>query len=220
MPKKEKYTQVPAVIDIETTGLYPEKNSVVEIAVVIYDAKTLQPTSQRFHRYVKPDPLKEIDPVALEHNKIDLTSIPESNTQERIKDQLLHWISEQGASKIKLKPLGHNYIIFDILFLKEWLGSENYENNFHYRATDTCLMARILKDAKILPTKSCSLKDICEYYNIPEPPHSALEDALATLNSYSHLLNELHPAAGFWRGLEYYLPEWVANILCTKFRGS
>jgi DNA polymerase III epsilon subunit-like protein len=223
MPKKEKYTTLPAVIDVETTGLFPAKNDIIEIAVVIYDPETLRPTTQRFHKYVKPDPSKEIDQEALNINHIDLDSIPEENTQEKIAKKLIHWISEQGTGKIKLKPLGHNYIVFDILFLKEWLGANIYDENFHYRTTDTCQIARVLKDANILPIGSCSLKSISEYYGIPKPPHNALEDALTTLDIYAYLLNELHPTAEFRRGLKYYLnilPNWIINTWNSKFTGA
>lgn len=214
---------IPAAIDVETTGLYPSKHDIIEIAVVAYDPKTLQPTSQRFHRYIYPERIDNIDPYALSLNKIDISEIPKYCTQEEIKKELLRWISEQGTGKVKLKPIGHNYITFDILFLKEWLGEETYDNYFHYRATDTCQIARLLKEAYILPVQSCSLKALCEYYDIPEPPHGALEDTLITLDIYACLLDELHPAAGFWRGVKYYLnlfPNWIASTWKSMFKGG
>lgn len=223
MSEKERYTLLPAVIDLETTGIYPNRNNIIEIAVVIYDPDTLQPTSQKFHKYIKPDLSREINPVALEKNKIDIESIPKENTQEKIANKLIHWISEQGTGKVKLKPLGHNYIVFDMPFLKEWLGAEVYENNFHYRAADTCLIARVLKDAYILPVKSCSLNSLCEHYNITNPPHTAMMDALLTLDIYACLLDELHPSTSFWRGLKYYLnlfPNWLLNMWKAKFTGG
>lgn len=211
----EKINFLDAVVDIETTGLYPSKQEIIEIAVIVYNNKNLLPTGQKFHKFIRPDRPDEIMPKALEVNKIVIEDIPETNTQENIRKEFLSWLSEQDIGKIKIKPMGHNYSSFDGPFIKDWISPEIYNKYFDYHIKDTFVIAQYLKDAYVINPATCSLKNITKYYNLGEPPHSAIGDANLTLEVYAYLLDEMHPSSCFRRGIKYYInlfPNWLGSI--------
>lgn len=157
-------------IDLETTGLNPKKDKIIEIgAVKVVKGKVVD----TFETFVNPHrPLEEriqqltgIDSKDLEGAK-DITEILPS---------VLEFVGEEVL-------LGHS-ILFDYSFLKK--AAVDQKVKFERLGVDTLKIAR-----KFLPDlESRSLDYLCKYYDIPHKAHRALEDAKATVALY-HKLKE------------------------------
>jgi len=194
---------IPAVIDLETTGLSFIDNEILEIAIIPLDEKTLLPLQNKFTSYIIPDHPENINKKALEINKIVIDDIPKELTKSAVKEDLKKWIcSLDPDKKVKLKLIGHNIISFDINFLKVWFNDRDkdnaceYDKYFFYVADDTMQWARLLKASKLINIKSCSLTNLIQYYNIPKdlPEHRAENDCLYTLEVYKKLVKSLKPS--------------------------
>ncbi|MBQ8548637.1 MAG: 3'-5' exoribonuclease [Lachnospiraceae bacterium] len=148
-------------IDIETTGLGPEKAKIIEIGAVKYEDGVQK---EVFSTLVNPQT------AGIPERITELTGI----TDEMVKDapceaeamrSLLRFL--EGETVL----LGHN-ILFDFSFLKVAAGRMN--ESFEYRGLDTLLIARLAHPE--LPSKT--LAAMCEVYGITnEHAHRAFEDA-------------------------------------------
>jgi len=104
-------------VDLETTGLDYEKDSILEVAVVITDyGFTLLDT---YHRTVCPPQGYTISTWAKQtHTKNYLMqSLDESPTIEQVDDELSHWCIETIMEKNKY-PMAGNSIYFDKRFVE------------------------------------------------------------------------------------------------------
>ncbi len=148
-------------IDIETTGLGPEKSKIIEIGAAKYEDRVQK---EVFSTLVNPQ----------------IAGIPERITElTGITDDMVKGApSEAEAMRSLLRflegeevLLGHN-IPFDFSFLKLAAGRLGAE--FSYRGLDTLVIARLCHPE--LPGKT--LAAMCEAYGITnEHAHRAYEDA-------------------------------------------
>lgn len=162
-------------IDLETTGLNPKTDKIIEIgAVKVEDGKI----TERFSTYVNPGR-------KLEQRIIELTGIRDEDlsnapVMEEILPGLLPFLGD-------LPFLGHS-ILFDFSFLKK--AVVNQKMTFEKTGVDTLKIAR-----KYLQSlESRSLDSLCEYYSIPHQAHRALADAEATASLYCRLINDFYSA--------------------------
>lgn len=189
----KKTVYIPVSIDIETTGLDTNKNEIIQISNVTYDKQSKKPLENKFTSYLLPDNKDEIDPNAIERNKINIDEIPSDRSQERVRSEYLQWIkslSDKRDTQVKLDILGHNYSGFDVGFMKAWIGPKLYNDTHHYRITDTVYIARYLKEIGAINPKTCSLEHVCEYFDIEIPGHDAERDAIATILVYQKLMDK------------------------------
>ena len=178
----DDFIKIPATIDIETTGLTPGYNEILQLGIVTYNEK-YNPLS-RFVMNIRPDNKEGIVKAALDVNKIDVDNISEIHTKEEVKKQLIKWITSLSSEgPVKIVPLGHNYASFDSHFMKVWLQND-YETYFDYHVKDTYQMALVLRDLGIIKVDSCSLTSLCKYFKIAVPEHNAIGDALCALAVY------------------------------------
>lgn len=160
-----------AIVDIETTGLSPVHDRIIEIAIVIYDGREITET---FSSLVSPQLL-------LPPGIIRLTGI----TNEVLQDapqfyEIARKIVELTENKIFV---AHN-VRFDYSFVRQSFRRLGY--NFYRRQLCTFRLSR--KHFPGLP--SYSLGSLCRFLNIEaESEHRAIKDALATLR----LFEKLHP---------------------------
>lgn len=156
------------VLDLETTGLDPKKDKIIEIgAIKIVDGLEVG----RFQSMVSPG--RKLDEVITEITGIgekDLENAPDPG------DVLPDFLTFADTECI----LGH-CILFDYSFLKR--NAVNLGLAFEKKGLDTLLMAR-----KYLPDMpSRSLGSLCQYFGIPHNAHRALEDTVATWELYGKL---------------------------------
>lgn len=156
-------------VDIETTGLSPIKDKIIEIgAVKVIEGKIVD----QFQTLIDPQ-------MNLSERIVELTGI----TDEMVtgKDAIEQVIEYFLAFAEELPLLGHN-ILFDYSFLKT--AATKQKKSFERKGIDTLLISRRLHEE--LPSKT--LDSMCSYYGIlNEHHHRALEDAIASMQLYEKL---------------------------------
>lgn len=158
-------------IDLETTGLHPKQDKIIEIgALKVIDGRI----TETFSTFVNPAR-------ALDENIVQLTGIRDEQLQSApyIEDILPTVMDFLGD----LPLLGHS-ILFDYSFLKK--AAVDKKLSFEKNAIDTLKIAR----KYLTDLEHRSLDYLCQYYQIEHHAHRALEDARATHFLY-HKLVEL-----------------------------
>ena len=158
-------------IDLETTGLNPKLDKIIEIgAVKVIDGQI----ADIFHSYVNPGR-------KLEERIVELTGIRQAQVDEAPDISVVFEKLEDFLEELPL--LGHR-ILFDYSFLKK--AAVDLKKNFEKQGLDTLRIARCF-----LPQlEHRTLPYLCEYYKIEHEAHRALADAEATGRLYEILCRE------------------------------
>lgn len=156
------------VIDLETTGLDPQYNEIIEVAGLHFIDGIEQ---GRFHSLVKPQ--EEIDEFITELTGISNSMVSDAPQIETILPEFLNFI---GNSIV----IGHN-VNFDINFLYDYaeeLSLPSVSNDF----VDTLRLSRFLyKDIK-----NHKLQTLITYLGVAEKlDHRALSDCSCTQKCYA-----------------------------------
>lgn len=161
--------------DIETTGLNPAENEIIEIgALKVREGKV----AERFMELVRP-----LSPVS--QSITALTGITnEMVSSARGKREVISDFLEFCGDDILI---GHN-VSFDYSFVKTGAAAEGF--SFEKYGIDTLKIAqKVLKDLE-----SRSLESLCRYYHIENrSAHRAYHDALATAKLYQTLAHYFEP---------------------------
>lgn len=155
--------------DLETTGLSPEKDEIIEIgAVKVIEGRV----TERFSRFVKPD--VSISFVVERITGISNEMVADAGPTDRIIYDFLAFCEDYPV-------IGHN-LMFDYRFACRY--AQKYYMNFDKEGLDTLKIAR-----KVLPAlPSKSLENLCSHYGIVNASaHRAYHDALATAKLYQTL---------------------------------
>lgn len=165
--RMEEKMQSFIAVDIETTGLSPEKDHIIEIGALKYvDGKCVE----TFSKLVKP-------PVSISYRIYEITGITDRTVRHEppisvVMQEFLDFVGEEQVL------LGHN-LKFDYSFLK--IAAKKQGNSFEKKGIDTLLLAR--KFLSELPSKN--LATVSAYYGIVnERAHRAYEDAKTTAEVY------------------------------------
>jgi len=155
-------------VDLETTGLNPKTDKIIEIGAVKVQDGAITDT---FSQFVYPGR-------KLEERITELTGIRDSDLEgqpmiEAVLPQFLEFAGD-------LPLLGHS-VLFDYSFLKR--AAVNQKLMFERKGIDTLKIAR--KYLAELPSRN--LGALCVHYQIPHNAHRALEDARATHYLYEKL---------------------------------
>lgn len=167
-------TQIPmnyVVFDIETTGLNPKYEKIIEIgAAKVRDGEV----SDTFSTFVNPGK-------SLPERIIELTGICDTDVINApyIEDVLDTFINFAGDDIL----LGHN-LIFDYSFIKK--AAVNQKKKFDRRGIDTLKIARHF----LADLESRNLGFLCEHYQIQLQAHRALNDALAAHELYQRFVRD------------------------------
>ena len=157
-------------LDIETTGLNPAADRIIEIGMArVCNGNVADTYSTLVNPGIKiSDRIIELTHI---HNE-ELTDKPRIN---ELIDDVIQFIGDYPI-------LGHN-VIFDYSFLKQW--AVNHKRTLSLNAYDTLKIAR-----KCLPAEqSKKLEDLCEYFGVSrENAHRALDDAIETKQIFEKLL--------------------------------
>ena len=160
-------------IDVETTGLNPKIDRLIEIgAVKVIDGQY----TETFSTFINPG--RKLEQRIVELTGIRDEELAEAPTIEEVLPGLMDFLEE-------LPLLGHS-ILFDYSFLKK--AAVNQKLSFEKQGIDTLKIAR----KYLAQLEHRSLDYLCEYYKIPHHAHRALEDAKATEQLYRRLIDEFY----------------------------
>ena len=160
-------------IDLETTGLDPKKDKIIEIgAAHIIDGEI----KEKFETFINPGR-------TLPDRIVELTGITEDDLKdapyiENVLEDLLTFIGENIL-------LGHG-VLFDYSFLKRAAVNNGYQ--FEKDAIDTLAISRLY----LCNLPSRNLHKICEHYGIAHHEHRAFDDAVAASDIYLKLVEEYY----------------------------
>lgn len=160
-------------IDLETTGLNPKEDRIIEIgAIKVIDGKVVD----TFSTFVNPGR-------KLEERIVELTGIRDEDLADAPSIEEVFPKLEEFLEDLPL--LGHS-ILFDYSFLKK--AAVNTNRVFEKNAIDTLKIAR----RYLTQLTHRNLEFLCEYYEIPLQAHRALQDAEATSALYYKLAEDFY----------------------------
>lgn len=173
--KEEAAIQPPlsyTAIDLETTGLNPKQDQIIEIGAVRVEDGVMK---ERFSTFVNPRRTLEPEVIAL--TGITDPMLEDAPDISSVIGQVVEFC--QG-----LPILGH-HIIFDYSFLKR--AAVNHGLVFEKEGIDTLTLCR-----RLMPKKEKkNLLAACRYYGIdPQSSHRALPDAVAAHLLYQAMLRQ------------------------------
>ena len=160
------------VFDLETTGLDPVKNRIIEVgAVKVKEGRVIA----RYNRIINPH-------CTLEPRIVELTNITQEMVEAGLEEKDVVKEFVQFCEEYPL--LGHN-VMFDYKFMKT--ATYRHGISFEKQGNDTLSIARkLLKD---LPKRN--LDALCAHYGYKnEHAHRAYHDALATHYIYEAMSKE------------------------------
>lgn len=160
-------------IDLETTGLDPKRDKIIEIGAVRVEGNRITAEWQSF---VNPER-------KLEERIVELTGIRDEQLADAPKiGQILPAFLAFAKEEVLL---GHG-VLFDFSFMKK--AAVNERMAFERKGIDTLKIAR----KYLQELESRNLGYLCRYYKIPHNAHKALEDARATAALYGKLFEDFY----------------------------
>ena len=187
---------LPVIIDVETGGLNPQTDALLEIAAVIVRMDwqgDLLPVGTLAH-HVQPFPGARLDPASMAINGIDPDhpfrfAVPESEALSTIFREVRREMHDTGCSRAIL--VGHN-AFFDMAFLNAAVERSRIKRSpFHpFSSFDTATLAGLAYGQTVLAR---SLRAAGIPWDEREA-HSAIYDAERTAELFCRIVNR-------WKGL-------------------
>ena len=160
-------------IDLETTGLNPKTDKIIEIGVVrVADNRVIE----EWETFVNPG--RMIGERITELTGIRDEQLEPAPTIEEVLPKLLEMVGDSVL-------LGHS-VLFDYSFVKK--AAVNQKLSFEKEGIDTLKIAR----KYLADLESRSLPCLCRYYGISHNAHRALHDARATVELYGKLAEQFY----------------------------
>lgn len=200
-------------IDIETTGLRPGWNDIIELAIVPLDHNIKpDPNIPPFHVFIKMQRRNNISTIAMSINKIDLGWLQNNGHDPETVISLFEDWHKKFIPK-KIAPLGSNYMGFDRGFLNDFFGWDGekslWEMYCSHRARDIGPVAIAFNDISDFnmqgfPFPKLGLQNLASRFGCStDRPHSALEDAFLCAEVYRRMVHLRTNAIGLdWSRME------------------
>ncbi|QBR82966.1 ribonuclease T [Legionella israelensis] len=186
---------LPVVVDIETAGIVPHKNALLEICVVLLaiDNEGNFFRHKTYFEHVLPFDGAELDERSLEFNKIDpyqplRFALDEETALKKLFKPIQHALKKHQCQRAVL--IGHN-AWFDLLFLKEACKRTRIKSPFHaFTCFDTATLSGLVYGQTVLAKAA-------EAAGLPfdsHEAHSAIYDAEKTADLFCNIVN-------YWKSL-------------------
>ena len=160
-------------IDLETTGLNPKRDRIIEIgAVKVRNGKK----EAIFQQLI--DPKQQLEERVELLTGISSEELEGQPTIQEVLPALKEFLGEDVL-------LGHR-VLFDYSFLKRAFTNEKI--SFERKGIDTLKLARQF----VTDSESKKLESLCQYYGIKHQAHRALGDAFATVELYEKLVESYY----------------------------
>lgn len=190
---------LPVVIDIETSGLNPNTDALLEIAAITLkmDSDGYIYPDQKFHRHIKPFEGANINPESLKINGINIECELRGAIDE---DLMLNELFKMVRKAIKDNSCQRAVIVahnaaFDLSFLQAAVKRVNAKRDpFHpFAMLDTATLAGFMYGQTVL-VKACQMAGIAFD---GKQAHSALYDTECTAALFCTMVNRLKALGGF-----------------------
>lgn len=181
---------LPVVVDVETAGVDPQKNALLEMCIVIIlmdEQGNLYPGESHFE-HILPFPGAVLDPKSLEFNQIDpfqplRFAVDEKTALHNLFQPIFAAIKASQCQRAVL--VGHN-AWFDLLFIKEALKRTGVKSPFHsFTCFDTATLGGFIYGQTVL-AKAAQAAGIS--FDAQEA-HSAIYDAEKTAELFCNMTN-------------------------------
>lgn len=181
---------LPIVIDIETSGINPEKNALLEISAVpiAMDRDGGFYPQEGLFEHIHPFEGAVLDIKSLEFNKIDpyqplRFAVDEKEALEKIFTQIYVHLKNSNCSRAVL--VGHN-AWFDLQFLNAAIKRTQLKSPFHsFTCFDTATLSGLVYGQTVLSKAMLAAK--IEFDT--NEAHSAIYDAKKTAELFCKILN-------------------------------
>lgn len=181
---------LPVVVDVETAGVDPSKNALLEMCVVLIniDKDGVFFRQATHFEHILPFEGAVLDAKSLEFNQIDPFQPLRFALDEKLALQNLFAPINQALKQSRCQRavlVGHN-AWFDLLFIKEAVARTGIKSPFHaFTCFDTATLAGLVYGQTVLAkaAKAAGIKFD------PNEAHSAIYDAEKTADLYCIMLN-------------------------------
>lgn len=181
---------LPVVVDVETAGVDPSKNALLEMCVVLVniDEDGLFYRGSTHFEHILPYEGSHLDAKSLEFNQIDPFQPLRFAVDEGVALKNLFAPINQALKQSRCQRavlVGHN-AWFDLLFIKEAVARTGVKSPFHaFTCFDTATLAGLVYGQTVLAkaAKAAGIKFD------PNEAHSAIYDAEKTADLYCTMLN-------------------------------
>ncbi len=174
-----------AILDIETTGLSPSNEKIIEIAIFIHDGKKVV---EEYITLINPER-------KIPYNITRLTGI----TNEMVENAPKFW---EIAKDIVLLTEGKSIVAHNASFDYNFIRNEFKNLGYSFKRDRLCT---VKLSRKIIPNhRSYSLGKLCQDLGIDiDGRHRAAGDAFATVKLFEHLL-KINPTLGQMESSRFY----------------
>lgn len=183
---------LPVVVDVETAGIEPSKNALLEMCVVLVemDEQGFLKRGERFFEHILPFSGAELDQKSLDFIGIDPFQPLRFAVEEHVALERLFKPIHAALKKAKCQRavlVGHN-AWFDLLFMKEAIKRTKIKSPFHaFTCFDTATLGGMIYGQTVL-AKAAHAAGIS--FNANEA-HSAIYDAEKTADLFCEMTNRL-----------------------------
>ena len=159
--------------DLETTGLNPFKDEVIEVAALDNEGLTYESLSR---------PERRITPFITKITNITNEMVENSPNEETVIKNFVDFIKNNNPDRKAIYLIGHNIHSFDLPFIKAKCAKYKIKFPKIY-ALDTLRMSQY-----ILNERYNKLETLCELFGVDnQNAHRALSDVWATYTIYCNL---------------------------------
>ena len=181
---------LPVVVDVETAGVEPQKNALLEMCIVLLtmDEQGHFKPSESFFEHILPFKDAELDAISLAFNKIDpyqplRFAIDEKRALEQLFAPINKALKETQCQRAVL--VGHN-AWFDLLFIKAAVKRTGLKSPFHaFTCFDTATLGGLIYGQTVL-AKAAKAAGVS--FDADEA-HSAIYDAEKTAELFCIMMN-------------------------------
>lgn len=181
---------LPVVVDVETAGVEPKTNALLEICIVLVemDVEGFLHRKESYFEHVLPFEGAVLDQKSLDFNQIDpfqplRFAVDEKVALERLFKPIKAALKKNNCQRAVL--VGHN-AWFDLLFIKEAVARTNIKSPFHaFTCFDTATLGGLMYGQTVL-AKAAHAAGI--HFDAKEA-HSAIYDAEKTADLFCEMTN-------------------------------
>ncbi|MFO8709093.1 ribonuclease T [Legionella pneumophila serogroup 1] len=182
---------LPVVVDVETAGIDPQKNALLEMCIVLLDMdeQGLLKKESSYFEHILPFPGAELDQKSLAFNQIDpyqplRFAVDEQTALGRLFKPIHDLLKKTRCQRAVL--VGHN-AWFDLLFIKAAIKRTGIKSPFHaFTCFDTATLAGLIFGETVL-AKAVQAAGL--HFDSQEA-HSAIYDAEKTADLFCLMINK------------------------------